>query len=67
MHPHLQAKSRALERIGISIILAGILALSAEAVIMIALMAVVGICALGSIAGWLVGKVPIAKGPGHPL
>jgi hypothetical protein len=49
-----QPRPRPLKKIGGLPLLGGILALSAEATIMAALMVMAGICALGSIIWWLI-------------
>jgi len=45
-----------MKRLGVPRLLGGILGLSVEAAIMAALLVMAGICALGSIIGWLIGK-----------
>ena len=47
--------------VGITAVLGGILTLLAEAVLLAALMVMAGMCALGSMIGWLVGKISLAK------
>jgi hypothetical protein len=55
-HPYPQPRSRSLNKAGVLLLLSGLLALLAEATVMAALMLMAGICALGSIIGWLIMK-----------
>jgi hypothetical protein len=48
-----QSEARVLKNVGIPRIFGGILALTAEAVLLAMPMATAGICALGSIIGWI--------------
>jgi hypothetical protein len=54
-------RARMLKSVGITSVLGGILVLLAEAVLLAALMVMAGMCALGSMIGWLVGKISLAK------
>jgi hypothetical protein len=56
---HPQTKPGALNEVDIPSLLGGILALSAEAMIMAGLMVIAGIVAVGSIVWWLVARVSI--------
>jgi hypothetical protein len=56
IHPYPRSKPGPLKAVGILLWLGGILALLAEAAIMVALMVMAGICALGSIIWWLIRK-----------
>jgi hypothetical protein len=51
-----QTGPRPLKKVGVLPLLGGILALSAEATIMVVLMVMAGVCALGSIIWWLIEK-----------
>jgi hypothetical protein len=67
IHPYPRPKPGPLKKVGL--LLLGILALSAEAAIMVALMVMAGICALGSTIWWLIRKVALKTWStrGHPL
>jgi hypothetical protein len=54
-------RARMLKSVGITAVLGGILVLLAEAVLLAALMVMAGMCALGSMIGWLVGTLSLAK------
>ena len=51
-----QPRAHVLKSIGITPVLGGILALLAEAVLLAALMVMAGICAVGSMIGWVARK-----------
>jgi hypothetical protein len=56
-----QPRVHVLKSVGITPVLGGILALLAEAVLLAALMVMAGICAVGSIIGWLARKISLAR------
>jgi hypothetical protein len=56
-----QPRAHVLKSVGITPVLGGILALLAEAVLLAALMVMAGICAVGSIIGWVARKFLLAR------
>jgi hypothetical protein len=52
-----QPRAHVLKGVGITPVLGGVLALLAEAVLLAALMVMAGICAVGSMIGWVARKV----------
>ena len=59
--PMAQSKASVLKNVGITAVFGGILTLLVEAVLLAALMVMAGMCALGSMIGWLVGTISVAK------
>jgi hypothetical protein len=54
-------RARMLKSVGITAVLGGILVLLAEAVLLAALMVMAGMCVLGSMIGWVLGKSSLAR------
>jgi hypothetical protein len=56
-----QPRAHVLKGVGITRVLGGILVLLAEAVLLAALMVMAGICAVGSMIGWVARKFSLAR------